>query len=437
MATKAKKDGVYARCIKRFLDILLSLVFLALFWWVYAIIAILVRIKLGAPVVFKQPRPGKDEEIFNLYKFRSMTDERNEHGELLPDKDRLTPFGKKLRSTSLDELPEILNILKGDMSFVGPRPLLVEYLPRYSEEQRHRHDVRPGLTGFAQVHGRNALSWEDRFKKDVFYVDRISFLMDIRIFLKTIFVVMARKDITSASSVTMESFRGIEGGDDESVAGRIVIVGANGYGKAAADIAKKAGYKVILFADDDAEKGFCEYQVVCPSSKIEDFADGNTDFFLAVESNEARREIAQGHDLNWVTLVHPDACVEPGVSIGLGTLIMAGANIDAHVSIGDFCIVGECSTIGHDGVLENYVHVSPNAALGGTVRVGESVRVGIGATISDNTNICSDCVIKAGAIVVKDITASSTYVGMPAKTHRGGALTFKCSSAASELRSAA
>ena len=202
------KNTIYSKYVKRIIDILLSLIVIVLFFWLYLIVAILVRVKLGSPVIFKQPRPGKDEKVFNLYKFRTMTDARDKDGNLLPDEDRLPEFGKKLRATSLDELPEFFNILKGDMSFVGPRPLLVKYLPLYNEEQRHRHDVRPGLTGWAQVNGRNLLSWEDRFEKDIFYVNHISFLMDLKIVFMTVAVVFRHNDINSATDATMEAFTG-------------------------------------------------------------------------------------------------------------------------------------------------------------------------------------------------------------------------------------
>ena len=206
-----KKPTLYSKFIKRFLDILLSLTILILFCWLYAIVAILVRVKLGSPIIFKQARPGKDEKVFNMYKFRSMTDEKDADGNLLPDEVRLTDFGKKLRASSLDELPELFNILKGDMSFIGPRPLLVRYLPLYNERQKHRHDVRPGLTGWAQVNGRNLLSWEDKFEKDVYYVEHISFLMDLKVIFMTVAVVFKRSGINTDSGAIMEEFRGTPG----------------------------------------------------------------------------------------------------------------------------------------------------------------------------------------------------------------------------------
>lgn len=204
------KNGIYCRNIKRLLDILLSGCALIVLSPVLLIVAILVRTKLGSPVIFCQERPGKDEKIFKMYKFRSMTDERDENGNLLPDEVRLTKFGRLLRATSLDELPELWNIVKGDMSIVGPRPLLVKYLPLYNEEQRRRHDVRPGLTGLAQVSGRNAITWEEKFSHDVRYVERVSFFLDIRIVMLTVKKVLKHEGITSDSSATMEEFRGTE-----------------------------------------------------------------------------------------------------------------------------------------------------------------------------------------------------------------------------------
>lgn len=205
---KQGKQGVYARYIKRILDVLLSGCALVVLSPVLLIVAVLVRTKLGSPVIFCQERSGKDEKIFKMYKFRSMTDARDENGELLPDEVRLTKFGRALRSTSLDELPELWNIFKGDMSIVGPRPLLVKYLPRYNEEQHHRHDVMPGLTGWAQVNGRNAISWEDKFRLDVWYSEHVSFLLDVKVIFLTVKCVLHHEGISGADSATMEEFTG-------------------------------------------------------------------------------------------------------------------------------------------------------------------------------------------------------------------------------------
>ena len=202
------KAGFYERFVKRFLDIFLSGMALIILSPTLLVTAILVRVKLGSPVIFCQERPGKDEKIFKLHKFRSMSDGRDENGDLLPDEERLTGFGKKLRSLSIDELPELWDIFRGKMSIVGPRPLLVKYLPLYSEEQHHRHDVRPGLTGCAQVHGRNLATWEEKFAYDVDYVDHVSFSLDVKIIFMTIRCVFAREGISAEGSATMEAFTG-------------------------------------------------------------------------------------------------------------------------------------------------------------------------------------------------------------------------------------
>lgn len=199
---------MYRLFFKRFFDMLLSGCALLVLWPVLLVVAILVRCKLGSPVIFCQERPGKDEKIFKMYKFRSMTDARDENGELLSDEVRLTKFGKLLRATSLDELPELWNIFKGDMSIVGPRPLLVRYLPRYNEEQRHRHDVRPGLTGLAQVNGRNAITWEKKFAFDVEYTRNVTFVNDVKIIFATVEKVFKRDGISSETAATMEEFMG-------------------------------------------------------------------------------------------------------------------------------------------------------------------------------------------------------------------------------------
>ncbi len=208
--SKHKPYGPYEKYIKRPQDFLCALAATIVLSPVMGITAILVRTKLGTPILFTQERPGKDGKVFKLYKFRTMTDARDENGELLPDEIRLTSFGKKLRSTSLDELPELFNILKGDMAVVGPRPLLVRYLDRYNDHQARRHDVRPGFTGLAQVNGRNAISWEDKFNWDVKYVDHITFLGDWKIIFETIRTVLKHEGISSSTSATMEEFWGAE-----------------------------------------------------------------------------------------------------------------------------------------------------------------------------------------------------------------------------------
>lgn len=210
------KKGFYEKYVKRPQDFLCSSLALLVLSPVIGVTAVLVRRKLGSPVIFTQERPGKDGKIFKLYKFRTMTDAKDQSGRLLSDEERLTSFGKRLRATSLDELPELVNIWKGDMSIVGPRPLLVRYLPRYNEQQARRHEVRPGFTGLAQVHGRNAISWEEKFDWDVRYVDHVTFLGDWKIIFQTVGTVLRHDGISSGTSATMEEFMGSDTGKESN-----------------------------------------------------------------------------------------------------------------------------------------------------------------------------------------------------------------------------
>lgn len=233
---------MYQRCFKRIFDIVCALLALVVFCWLYALLAILIRLKLGSPVIFKQPRPGmkdKDgkEKIFCLYKFRTMTDERDESGKLLPDEARMTRFGQKLRDWSLDELPEVINILKGEMSIVGPRPLLVRDMVFMTPEQRKRHDVKPGLSGWAQVNGRNAIRWEDKLKLDLEYIQRVSFIFDIKIILITIKKVIKTESISFEGMATAEDY-----GDYLIRTDRIEKNGYQDSQKEATRMLKEAGY---------------------------------------------------------------------------------------------------------------------------------------------------------------------------------------------------
>jgi len=214
---------MYKKYFKRLTDIILSAAALIILSPVLLAVAVLVKIKLGSPVIFKQQRPGKDEKIFTMYKFRTMTNDKDENGRLLPDDLRLTKFGKFLRNLSLDELPELLNIIKGDMSVVGPRPLLVEYLPLYNEVQKHRHDVKPGLTGLAQVNGRNMVGWDDRFTYDITYIHNLTLKQDIKIIWQTLKIIVKKTGISSVHSATMENFK------NETVTVIGVVVNVNDY----------------------------------------------------------------------------------------------------------------------------------------------------------------------------------------------------------------
>jgi sugar O-acyltransferase (sialic acid O-acetyltransferase NeuD family) len=414
------KTGAYKKFFKRFLDILLAFLAILVLLPLLLLLALLVRLKLGAPVIFKQSRPGLEGRSFTIYKFRTMTERKDEAGRLLPDADRLTGFGNILRSSSLDELPELFNILKGDMSIVGPRPLLEQYLPLYDNTQKRRHEVRPGLTGLAQVSGRNALSWEDRFKLDVGYVDHITFRGDIRIILITIKRVFRRQGIHSETAATMEAFQG----DSKITAGtagprdRLLIIGAGGHGKVAADIAgRMKRYKHIAFLDDNASLGrVMNIEVIGRSKEAVRYLK-DYDIFVAVGSNTVREKITEELEeagAGIAVLIHPDAVLGEQVTVGTGTVVMAGAVINCCTSIGRGCIINTGATVDHDNVIGDYVHISPGVHTAGTVTVGKGSWLGIGSIIKNNIRITGGCTIGAGAVVVKDIMEAGTYAGVPA-----------------------
>lgn len=413
------KGGVYKRYFKRPMDIFLSLSAIILLSPVLLITAIFVRVKLGSPIIFKQKRPGLKEQMFTLYKFRTMTDERDKDGELLPDKIRLTKFGEFLRSTSLDELPELFNILKGDMSVIGPRPLLVQYLPLYNDHQKRRHGVRPGLSGLAQVSGRNAISWEEKFDLDVQYVDNVNFIGDWKIIVLTINKVFVREGINSEKGATVEPFKGGQKEERGNMKGKLLIIGASGHGKVVADIALKMNkWQSIAFLDDDESiKSSMGIEVIGKSTDALKHLD-DWEIFVGIGNNSTRERIQSYLEVAGAyipTLIHPNATIGEMVKVGRGTVIMAGVVINCCTGIGKGCIVNTSASIDHDNVIEEYVHISPGAHLAGTVRVGKGSWIGIGSVIINNRNITSNCHVGAGAVVVNNITEPGVYVGVPAQ----------------------
>ena len=414
--------GIYRNYIKRPMDILLSLLAIIVLSPLLSIISILVRINLGSPIIFKQERPGLNEKIFRIYKFRTMNDKKDEDGNLLPDSERLTKFGRFLRSTSIDELPELFNILKGDMSVIGPRPLLVQYLPLYNEKQRRRHEVKPGLSGLAQVNGRNAITWEDKFDLDVEYIDKISFINDWKIIFKSIKKAFTREDINSGTAATMEEFKGYIMNDKiekSNIHDILIIIGASGHGKVVADIAyKMKKWDRIEFLDDDDSLTHClDYEVIGKVEDVEKYKE-EADFFVAIGNNAIRENIQEKlikHGLEVVSLIHPSVVLGTGVEIGIGTAVMAGTIINSSTKIGKGCIINTSSSLDHDNIIEDYVHISPGVRTAGSVNIGKGTWLGIGSVVSNNANICSGCIVGTGAAVVKDITEPGTYVGVPVR----------------------
>lgn len=440
------KSDIYKRYIKRFLDIVISFMMLLLLSPLLLIIAAFVRILIGPMIIFKQNRPGLKEKVFTLYKFRTMTMQKDKTGTLLSDDKRLTRFGKFLRGSSIDELPELLNILKGDMSIVGPRPLLEQYLPLYNEWQKRRHECKPGLTGLAQINGRNSISWEDKFKLDINYIDHITLIGDIKIILQTIIKVFKREGIHSTSAATMEVFKGNlmeviedETKDDETKANEInmneikqdeiiekeenrnqlLIIGASGHGKVVADIAlKMKHWKYIAFLDDNTALKTSMGLEVIGGSRDALQCIKEYELFVAIGNNTIRKNLLtelEHAGACIATLIHPSCVIGELVDIGVGTVVMAGTVINCCSRIGKGCIINTGATVDHDNVIEDYAHISPGVHTAGTVMIGKGTWLGIGSTIKNNLQIIDGCIIGAGAVVVEDITEVGTYVGVPAK----------------------
>lgn len=396
---------------KRLFDIAASASGLIILSPVFLILAHLIRKNLGSPVFFIQERPGKDGKPFKMIKFRSMRDAVDKDGNLLPDSERLTPFGKKLRAASLDELPELWNVLKGEMSLVGPRPLLMGYLPLYDEFQNRRHEMRPGITGWAQVNGRNALSWDEKFSCDVWYIDHYSFWLDMKILFLTVKKVFIKEGISAEGEATMPPFTGNR---------KLAVIGAGGHGKVVAELAAALGtYGEIVFLDDRAQGSVNGFPVIGTTLLLENsLSPEQYDVAVAVGNNRIRRQIAEkaaalGFALP--VLVHPDAYVSPSATVGQGSVVMAKAVVQADSVLKDGVIVNTAATVDHDCLLDAFVHISPGAHLSGNTHIGEESWIGTGACSRQQIRIGSRATIGAGTVIVCDIPDGMTVAGNPAK----------------------
>lgn len=411
--------GIYRRYIKRPIDFLGSLFAIIVLSPVLLVVAVLVRIKLGSPVIFKQKRPGLKGKIFTVYKFRTMTDKHDENGELLPDDIRLTKFGELLRSTSLDELPEFFNILKGDMSIVGPRPLLIEYLPRYNEKQKHRHDVLPGLTGWAQVNGRNAISWEDKFTYDLQYVEQVSFVIDYKIILLTIKKVFNRDDINASELISMEKFTGSR--LDRSNHMILGIYGAGGLGREVLELAIQINqWKEIYFIDEDKEVdtkrgniGVLTFDEMKSRYSVEDIEIAIAIGEPSIRELVCNKVIQAGYRL--AILVHPSVYVskttilEEGVIIGSNTIV----SCDVHIGLNTF--IQNCVSIGHDTIIGKHSMISAFDAIAGACVIGDRTFIGMSVPVKEKIKIGSGTIVGMGSVVVRDIPDNVIAMGNPAR----------------------
>lgn len=396
---------------KRLFDIIASASGLIILSPVFLILVYLIRKNLGSPVFFIQERPGKDGRPFKMIKFRSMRDAIDKDGNPLPDSERLTDFGKKLRATSLDELPELWNVLKGEMSLVGSRPLLMGYLPLYNEFQNRRHEMKPGVTGWAQVNGRNALSWDEKFSCDVWYIDHYSFWLDMKILFLTVKKVFIKEGISAEGEATMPPFTGNR---------KLAVIGAGGHGKVVAELAAALGtYGEIVFLDDRAQGSVNGFPVIGTTLLLENsLSPEQFDIAVAVGNNRIRRQIAEkaaALGFSLPVLIHPGAYVSPSATVGQGSVVMAKAVVQAGSVLKDGVIVNTAATVDHDCLLDAFVHISPGAHLSGNTHIGEESWIGTGACSRQQIRIGSRATIGAGAVVVRDVSDGMTVAGNPAK----------------------
>ena len=396
---------MYLKIVKPILDFLLAVIGFLILLPVFLLVTILLFFANQGKPFFMQRRPGKNCKVFRIIKFKTMNDRKDTNGNLLSDAERLTTIGKFVRKTSLDEIPQLLNVLKGDMSIIGPRPLLTDYVHLYNDFQNQRHNVKPGITGWAQVNGRNAISWDRKFELDVFYVNNISFLFDMKILFLTVKKVIKSEGISAENAATIEPF---------SILSDVYLYGAGGHCKVVIDTLlceNKFQIKQIL---DDAPSDTKMLGVsIINNFNTEDFLDKNC--IITIGNNQVRKKIAHSFKANFIMTIHPNAIVSKFAKVGNGTQIMAAAVINSDAIIGEHCIINTGAIIEHDCVLGDYVHISPNATLGGNVTIGELSQVGIGATIIQNITIGKNVMIGAGAVIIEDIPDNAIVVGVPGK----------------------
>ena len=396
---------MYKNNIKFLLDFIAALIGIIILSPVFVGITILLFFANQGKPFFMQRRPGKNCKVFRIMKFKTMNDKKDANGNLLPDSERLTAIGNFVRKTSLDEIPQLLNVIKGDMSIVGPRPLLTDYVHLYNEFQNQRHNVKPGITGWAQVNGRNAISWDKKFELDVFYVNNISFVLDVKILFLTIKKVIKSDGISAENAATIEPF---------SILFDVYLYGAGGHCKVVIDaLHRENKFQIKQILDDAPLDNMILGISVSKNFNEDDFSDKNC--IITIGNNQIRKKIANLFKANYIMTIHPNAIVSKFAKVGKGTQIMAAAVVNSDALIGEHCIINTGAIIEHDCILGDYVHISPNATLGGNVTVGELSQVGIGATIIQNITIGKNVMIGAGAVIIENIPDNAIVVGVPGK----------------------
>jgi len=406
--------------MKRIFDVVVSSLLIVLTCPLMALTYLGTLVFIGKPAIFKQKRPGLHGVPFEIYKFRTMTNKKDNHGEPLPDHERMTAFGRFIRKMSLDELPQLFNVLKGDLSLVGPRPLLVKYLDLYTREQARRHNVRPGITGWAQVNGRNAISWEEKFDLDIWYVDHQSMLLDLKILWMTFMKVMISDGVTQSGHETTTEFTGSKN--------RIVIVGAGGQGREIVQLvhdinAHKDIWTIVGFIDDNPElKGrvISGYPVIGDSNMASSSLLQECCFVCAIGDSLVREKIVEklkeiNSSIKFATLIHPSSIVGNRTTIGVGTIIAANVTLTVDVTVGEQVLINYGCTIGHDCFIDCYATILPGSNLSGNVVVSRTATIGSAGVILPGKKVGVGAFVGAGAVVTKDVANGSTVVGVPAK----------------------
>lgn len=413
--------------MKRFFDLLVSSVAFLLLSPLLLVLAALIRWKLGSPMFFRQTRPGVGGRPFQMIKFRTMLDAVDESGDPLPDEKRMTRLGHFLRATSLDELPELWNVIKGEMSLVGPRPLLMEYLPLYDAEQMRRHDVRPGITGWAQVNGRNAVSWEEKFKLDLWYVVNESFWLDLKILLLTVKKVLIREGISGEGEATMTRFAGNKNTQEGGVTGKLIgIYGASGFGREVMPLARErydSDDSELVFIDDNPQLDTVGGIKVFSYTEFLSHQAGEKKLVVAISDGKIRRKIEQRCEEDGVSLVSIHAVnnvILDAVEFGDGSILCPFVTVTSNVKIGKSFHANIYSYVAHDCVIGDYVTFAPAVKCNGNVIIEDNAYIGTGAIIKQGSPskpiiIGEGAVVGMGAVVTKNVPPGVVVIGNPAK----------------------